>query len=223
MDCNTSGVSGATGTKVVTRKYLFDQIQGQNLPSFSEKLDYYEEFLLFRYGDTENDKKSFKKIFSYVKTELKKRWTKANKHKEVFLKNQDWLEGTFEIPIESRSPQGRPPKSFEDLSEHSKRRKTKETLGPDVVVHAAQSVLQCTGHRDASKVHKEIPNSPTRASTVNNDDEVSPPLTPLQALQMYVEADLSRRQYEIIRATNPKHFPSYVLLVKAKKECQPPE
>lgn len=218
----------------MTRKYLFEQVQRQNLPSLREKLDSYEDFLLIRYGDTENAKKCLKQRYSYIKTEFTKRWMKASKHEEVFLKNnRDWLEGTFEIPIESASPQGRPAKSFEDLSERSKRRKTEEiraTLKHDVIIHAAQSVLQNTGQRNASKVLKEITNSPTRASKyrsayskVNNDDDMLPPLTPLQALQMFVEADLSRRQYEIIRATNPKHFPCYDLLLKAKQECYPPE
>ncbi|KAH9631334.1 hypothetical protein HF086_007669 [Spodoptera exigua] len=232
---NYLGASGASGTKVVTRKYLFDQIQGHNLPSFSEKLDYYEDFLLIPYGDTEIAKKCLKERFSYVKTELKKRWTKASKHDEVFLKNNRyWLEGTFEIPIESRPPQGRPPKSFEDLSERSRRRKTEEVranLGPDVIIHAAQSVLQSTGHRDASKVLKEITNSPTRASKyrtayskVNNDDEVSPPLTPLQALlrtylpnlltNIFVEADLSRRNN---KGNKPKTFPLLCSFAKGKK------
>ncbi|VVC93034.1 unnamed protein product [Leptidea sinapis] len=79
-----NGSSNTSGVKVVTKKYLFDLMQGQNLPSFDEKLDYLENYLLVRYG------------------------------------------GTFEIPIETTHRQGRPSKSFADLSERSKRRKTEE-------------------------------------------------------------------------------------------------
>lgn len=217
----------------MTRQYIFEQIRSQNLPTLNEKLDYYENFLLNRYGLNEEVKKAIKQRFSYVKFEIKKRWAKANKHQDVFLKKkQSWLEGTFEIPTESSTPLGRPSKTFEELSERSKRRKTEEiraSIGDDVLVHAAQSVLQTTGHRTASKVLKDITSSPTRASKyrkayskVADSDEV-PPLTPLQALQMFVEADLTRRQYEIVRATNPRHYPCYDLVLKAKQECYPPK
>lgn len=40
---------------------------------------------------------------------------------------------------------------------------------------------------------------------------------------MFVEADLTRRQYEIIRATNKRFYPHYELLLKAKEECYPPK
>lgn len=199
----------------MTRKYLFHEIQTQNLPSLSEKLDFYENYLILRYGVTEHTKKSLKQRFSHVKSEIKQRWLKANKHEETFLKNNEsWLEGTFEFPVESPSPQGRPLKPFGELSERSKRRKTEEvraSVNDEVIVHAAQSVLQISGHRDASKVLKDITNSPTRASKYRRayskeNDEILP-LTPLQALRMFVEADLTRRQYEIIRATNPRHYP----------------
>ncbi|CAH1105745.1 unnamed protein product [Psylliodes chrysocephalus] len=39
---------------------------------------------------------------------------------------------------------------------------------------------------------------------------------------MFVEADLTRRQYEIIRNANKKFFPCYSLLQKVKQECYPP-
>lgn len=111
----------------MTRQYIFDQLQSQNLPTLNEKLDYYENFLLMRYGHNKEAKDVLKQRFSYVKSQIKQRWTKANKHQNVFLrKNQSWLKGTFEIPIESASPQGRPSKSFGESSERSKRRKTEE-------------------------------------------------------------------------------------------------
>lgn len=46
-------------------------------------------------------------------------------------------------------------------------------------------------------------------------------LTTLRALAMFVEADLSRRQYEIIRSTNKKLYPCYKMLQKAKINCYP--
>lgn len=217
----------------MTRQYIFDQLQCQNLPTLNEKLDSYENILLKCYGHNKEVKDDLQHRFSYVKSQIKQRWTKANKHLDVFMKkNQSWLDGTFEIPIETIFPQGRPPKSFDELSERSKRRKTEQiraSVSDEVIVHAAQSVLQTTGHRTASKILKDITNSPRRASdyskayskvTESND---IPPLTPMEALKMYIEADFSRRQYEIVRATNPKHFPCYNLVLKAKQECYPPK
>lgn len=80
------------------------------------------------------------------------------------------------------------------------------------------------GKRDASLVLKEINVSPRRASKYKKayfkkDDTKM--LSPFEALAMIVEAGLSRRQYEIIRATNKKMFPSYNLIQKAKSECYP--
>ena len=43
-------------------------MQGQNSPSFDDKLDYLENYLLMRYGDTEDHKKALKHKFPYVKS-----------------------------------------------------------------------------------------------------------------------------------------------------------
>lgn len=206
-------------------------MKGQDLPSISEKLDFLENHLLTLTGDSEESKSSLKHRFSYLKSQIKQRWAKAHKTEEVFLKNNEsWLEGTFEIPIKTHQRQGRPCKPFADSSERSKRRKTEEmraSVDPEVIVHAAQLVLQNDGQRDASKVLKEITNTPSSAHQYRkayaHANETVPPLTPFEALKMFVEADLTRRQYEIIRATNKKHYPCYDLLLKAKQECYPPQ
>lgn len=38
---------------------------------------------------------------------------------------------------------------------------------------------------------------------------------------MFVKADLSKRQYEIIRSTNKKLYPYYSWLQKTKMDCYP--
>lgn len=40
---------------------------------------------------------------------------------------------------------------------------------------------------------------------------------------MFVEADLSRRQYEIIRSASKELYPYYSVLKKAKRDCYPPK
>lgn len=224
-------IPSSSGVKIVTRKCMFEQMQLQNLPSIDEKLEFLENHLLLSCGDTVERKKSLKHKFSYIKHEFKQRWLKAHKVEEVFMKNnQKWLEGTFEIPVHSLNQPGRPSKSFSDSSERSKRRKTEEirsNVDDEMIIHAAQVILQTKGKRNASKVLKDIRNSPTKASkyrkAYSKTNETIAPLTPFQALKVFVEADLTRRQYEIIRASNPKHYPCYDLLLKAKQECYPPK
>ncbi|CAG5010694.1 unnamed protein product [Parnassius apollo] len=113
--------------------------------------------------------------------------------------------------IDGQNRPGRPRKLFGDSSERTKRRKTEEIrsiVEEDVIVHAAQIELRKSGKRNASYILKEITStSPTRATkykkafSETRKDETCP-LTPLQALAMFVEADLTSRQYEIIRYTN---------------------
>lgn len=184
------------------------------------------------YGDTPDNLSSLKQRFANFKTSLKEKWSKAHRKEAIFLKiNEAWLEGTFVLSGQKQNRPGRPSKSFEDSSERTKRRKTEDmrsSLSDKVIVHAAQTTLQARGKRDASKILREITNSPTRAGKYRkayrkSEREEITSLTPLQALSMFVEADLTKRQYEIIRNTNKSFYPCYDLLLKAKKECYPAE
>lgn len=202
----------------------------QHSLSIHEKIQYLENYLLECYGDTEEHKNVIKKKLSYFKSDLIKRWSQAHRILENFLTaNNSWLEGTFEIPVDMHQRPGRPTKSFSESSERTKRRKTegvRASYDEEVIVHAAQVILQTEGKRNASTVLKDITNSTASASDCKKRHSKSKeiePLTPLQALTMFVEADLTRRQYEIIRATNKRFYPHYELLLKAKEECYPPK
>lgn len=216
--------------KVVTRKYLFDRMMKENLPYLEDKLNCLKEQLLSTEGYTQEQIQTLKRNFSHFKSEVKRRWIKAHNKEDIFVQyNSSWLEGTFEIPVvdslQNRS--GRPSKPFEQLSERSKRRKTEElrsTFEEEVIVHAAQVELRKMGKRDASNVLKEIITTPTRATKykkvyyrTKSSKNKSSPLTVKEAIQMYIDADLTREQYEIIRRTNKHIFPCYSLLQKEKK------
>ncbi|CAH2106515.1 unnamed protein product [Euphydryas editha] len=216
--------------EVVTRRYLFDKMIEQNSPSINDKLEYLQNYLLVSYGDSDEDKKYIKKKFSYFKTEIKKRWSKARSTLEKFLISNDaWLAGTFVIPIKTYNKPGRPTKIFSECSDRTKRRKTEEvcsSVSKEVIVHAAQVILQKEGKRNASQVLKDITNSPASANEckkIHSKSKTQDPLTPREALRMCVDADLTRSQYEIVRATNRSHFPCYELVLKAKEECYPPK
>lgn len=89
------------------------------------------------------------------------------------------LSGTFELPTNVGNLPGRPSKSFKDCSERIKRRKTEEmrsTSSEDAIVHVANTTLQAQGKRNASKILRDITNSPISES----DQAEIYCLTPLQ-------------------------------------------
>jgi len=141
-------------------------MQQQNLPNINKKLEFIENYLLNYENYSDEQIKEIKHKFSHFKSELKLRWTTAHKKEDIFMKkNIDWLEGTFAIPkVVNRS--GRPTKTFKELSERSKRRKTenlRNITDTEVLTYAAQVKLGTTGNRVASKILKEITNFPKRA------------------------------------------------------------
>lgn len=73
---------------------------------------------------------------------------------------------------------------------------------------------------------KELISTPKRATAYKKAFNASKSkekvqLTPQQALSMFIEADLSKRQYEIIRSYNTSVYPCYSKIQEVKKECYP--
>lgn len=214
----------------MTRRELFMIMQRQNLDSINDKLEYLENHLLQLNDFTARQIKTIKQDLSRFKSEMKSRWTKAVRREDYFLqRNEEWLQGTFTLPKAVGSA-GRPSKLFQESSERTKRRKTEELrketdLG--MLTYATRSKLGESGKRDASLVLKEIISTPHRAtkykkafSHIQLKSGISQ-LSTTQALSMFVEASLSRKQYEIIRSSHKKLYPCYSLLQKAKLECYP--
>lgn len=86
--------------------------------------------------------------------------------------------------------------------------------------------LRASGKLHASNVVKDVTKTPTRAHKYRSAfrkwiEESSPQLSSLEALSMYVEAGLTRTQYEIVRLSNKKFYPCYTILQKAKIDCYP--
>lgn len=215
----------------MTRRKLFDIMQQQNCPTINEKLHFLENYLLGYEDYNEQERTEIKHNFSRFKSELKSRWIAAYKKKETFLKNNgNWLEGTFEIPKIVNRP-GRPTKPFGGLSDRSKRRKTeslRSSTDVEVLTHAAQLKLGTSGKRDAAQVLKELTTSPKRATKYKRAfaktqqmGKERMQMAPLQALSLFVEAGLSRSQYEIIRNSQKKLYPCYSFLQRAKMDCYP--
>lgn len=210
-------------------------MKNEHLPNFDAKLNYLKDQLLSREAYSEDQILKLKRSFAHFKSEIKHRWTKAQYKEDNFIKyNRSWLDGTFEIPVVETSQKrpGRPSKPFEDSSERSKRRKTEElrsNFEKEIIIHAAKVELGKSGKKDASNVLKDITSTPTRATKYKKafyrtkSRSEQPSLRPMQALQMFVDAELTQGQYEIIRNTNKKFFPCYSALQKAKKKIYPPQ
>lgn len=209
-------------------------MQQEQLQTFADKVDYLENYLLSSDNFNKEQLKLLKHKLSHFKSDLKKRWLKANRiHHKFITANATWLQGTFEIPIVSllQSRAGRPSKPFDELSNRNKRKRTHElrtTVSEQVLVHAAKTSLETSGHRNASRLLSEIIRSPKRAKKYKQAyskclQASDTQLSSLKALSMFVEADLSRKQYEIIRNTNKKYYPCYSLIQKEKINCYPPK
>lgn len=101
----------------------------------------------------------------------------------------------------------------------------RSAVDDSIIIHAAQSTLRAKGLRNASEILKEITKSPTSAEKYRNAYKSSSEpdkhniLTPQEALAMFIEADLTRQQYEIIRKTNKSLYPCYDRLLEAKKNA----
>ncbi|XP_076545847.1 uncharacterized protein LOC143305586 [Osmia lignaria lignaria] len=216
---------------LISRRRLVDLMFDREDLQFSDKLEYIESYITTYDNYSSENVQDIRKRFSYIKSELKRRWSEAQNTKDRFYKkNNNWLNGTFELPVVTvRS--GRPSKSFEESSDRTKRRKTavlRSTTNTDELVFSAQMKLQSSGKRSASTILKEITNSPERAkkyktaySIFQHRSNETLQLSSLKALSMFVEAGLSKHQYLIIRKSNHLFYPSYNKLLKEKLNCYP--
>lgn len=214
----------------MTRQNLFDIMRQKKDLNYKEQLEYAQNILL-KYDDySEMQINEIKHKFSHFRSQFKQKWLAAHKKEVIFVKNNEvWLQGKLLLP-RAKMRQGRPLKKFEESSERSRRRKTemlRTTTDSIKLVYATQMQLRAEGNPEASDLLKDITSSPSRANEYKDayskrmSKDQTPPLSPLQALAMFVEAGLTRKQYNVIRNTNPKFFPCYSILQRAKNACYP--
>ncbi|KAK4887519.1 hypothetical protein RN001_003790 [Aquatica leii] len=108
-----------------------------------------------------------------------------------------------------------------EIKQTIRRKMTSEELS-----FATHVKLRSEGKADASNVIRNLSKSPNRAkkyrkALIESQKEQIQQLTPVEALSMFVEAGLSRKQYDIIRNFNKKSYPCYTILQNAKKDCYP--
>ena len=222
--------SGTTeSAKNFTRRALYDIMRECKVKKIEEKF----EFLVQKLAEITQCPKDKNGILDralrFFKTQFKQRWVAASRKEERFIcNNEEWLTSPIQLPNFSAEPTYKPTKCFMDLSDRSKRPKTRELreqVPAEELVYAA-GIIQRT---DASVMIKEIMSTPTRATKIRKSfasirKQVSVKKhTSQEALAIFVEGDFTRRQWEVIHSANNNIYPCYSLIQKAKKDCYPKE
>lgn len=207
--------------------------------SSQSKLDdqvlFLKKYLEKRTNCPKSKKSELHKKISYFISDFKKKLSSSYRMKERFeTKNSVWLETSLGFPnyklSSSISAVGRPKISFNLTSERTKRMKTqylRTSTSTDELCHAAYMSLRASGKTDTANLVKEVtsttPKRATRYKMAFNKWETSKriELSPEEALSMFVEAELTKHQYNIIRNKDKERFPSYKKIQLAKKKMLP--
>jgi hypothetical protein len=153
-----------------------------------------------------------------------KRWIDARRNQQYFVsKNTEWLEQEINLHIKviakpnetnyemlcTSGIRGRRKLAFEDSSEKSKRRKSKElrqTVGFPELTHATKMCLRSAGKTDAAKLFSELlETTPKRTLRIRkawaaHAKNIVVPYTSEEALSLFIEAHLTKSQYTKIQS-----------------------
>lgn len=191
--------------------------------SLDDKYENLKQHLFETLSCSDVQKKDIVHILSTFKHQFSVRWNKAQRGIDRMKKsNAEWLKRSIMFPTsirrQSTGERGRPIVEFQESSERTKRRKT-ASLRSDVpvneLVYATQMSLRSAGQPAAATVLKDITTtSPKRAVRYRRafesaEERKNGKLTSEQALSIFVEAKLTRRQYNLIREPVKDIYPSY--------------
>ena len=218
----------------MTRKTLYELVRKCSEKNLDKKLTYMENELIQITKCPTGEHFTLRRNLKYFKSEFKKKWSAASNKEKRFLKNNEkWLNTSIKLVTWTTPKPGRPVKDFGESSDRSKRRKTKgirETISADELTFAASMSQHAAGNIDVSKMIKKITLTPTRATKYrkvlasvdkSKEKEQFKKHTPSEALSIFVEANLSKKQYEVIHAANKNIYPCYSLIKNAKQDCYP--
>lgn len=219
----------------MSRRSLYMIFKDSNKRKVDLKLLDMEQKLMEITKCPENKFQTLSNDLKHFRSDLKHRWTLANYTESRFLtKNKKWLDTSIIMhswSTMSTSKQGRPNKLFQDLTDRSKRRKTKdlrEQVPVEELTYAARVSQRKSGNLEASKIIKDVTATPTRASKfkkalVGAQKMSIKKHSALEALSLFIECDLTKRQYEILHESNKNIYPCYSLIKEEKKNCYPRE
>lgn len=121
----------------------------------------------------ENELQTLASDLRHFRSDLKRRWSLANNTEARFLsQNKTCLDTSITIhnwSTMSTSKPGRPNKTFQELIDRSKRRKTKELreqVPVEELTYAARVSQRKSGNIEESQIIKDINATPTRAKEI---------------------------------------------------------
>ena len=156
---------------------------------------------------------------------------KARRINDRFEKsNSAWLDGEFKVTFEdntsttSSGERGRPPKSYEESSQKSKKRKNMELVqeyGFEFIHNAYVQYLRSIGESDEASIvsiARTLPKKDKKEvlKKMAYDRESVTTYSKDEALRIYIDLDLTKYQYGLLRSClsekNVFIFPSYNMI-----------
>lgn len=175
-----------------------------------------------------------KKKLRNFNSKLVAKWQDASRNRAVFEKRQnDFLDTEIELlsPTNCEKP-GRPTKDFTDSCLKGQVRKVSPLVKEnscEKLMLAASVSLQKAGKRNASQVVSLLQTDVELATKVkkivDSGENLPVKYSPDEALALYVDGDYTKHSYKLMQAgaklRNANIYPSYDVLVSAKKKCYP--
>lgn len=208
----------------MTRLELYNILKEFKGKKMEEKLSLLDDRLVELTSCPVEEKYVLTRSLRLFKTNFKQKWISARHIDERFLQNNaEWFKASLKLPVWSHKP-GRPVKQFQELSDRSKRRRTKALQAQvpvEELTYAARVSQSTSGNTDRSVIIKEITSTPTRAKKYRKiiysakKEHASKKYTPQEALALFVEGDFTRRQWELIQVA--KKFTVVIHISKKRR------
>lgn len=97
-------------------------------------------------------------------------------------------------------------------------------MTPEIALEAVKASARRSGDE---KIYKEVKNLIQQLHQPEEQQQKQTNVSPMEALSMILDAELSVEQYEIVRQTSaihhPRMYPCYDNVYKMKDKCRPPE
>lgn len=190
---------------------------------------------------SDDSTKELKNHISRTSSKFAEKWKSSGGNLERFLTNHSaYLAEDFKCkvivhhPKPSTSTPGRPTKTFDDLSDKSKKRRLDDLLqerDTNQLMTAAEISARLGGHRNLACVIREASNSPEKCQdmkkTISARVDSQRCLSKEEALAYYVDARATTHSYKQTRKwsmkVGHKVFPSFNSVRQAKLDCYPSE
>lgn len=212
---------------IISRKTLVEVFFKSKYKSFDSKFKEIIDFVASQTNCPTQSRTDLTLQLRNFKRQFNTKWLLHGKHRErLFANEKTWLDGSCKFTRFVVINSGRPTSNFSDSSENSKRRKTsslRAEMDADFLTYAAQMKLRSSGRTTEAQVIKKMSVCPKYAKDcfdISTEIKVKK-ISPREALSLLIEAQLSRKQYEIIRNYAKDIFPSYKLVQAEKALCYP--